>query len=147
MTAAERPDPITDLSQVPAEDLATWLTGCLDQTARIAKGEVDNDEDSGWHTVGCGWNIGEFSLTCTCWGPEKTLARVEAERALLREHRPRGPRADDGCARCFHSADWTGGDDYRDYPCETVRWLAYAHRFDAAGWRVEWAPDGVQIPQ
>lgn len=30
------------------------------------------------------------------------------------------------------------------WPCPTLRWLAYGHRYDADGFDTAWAPEGVE---
>lgn len=68
--------------------------------------------------------------------PQAVIARVEAERMIVWEHREErepwtaaGPIGHPICSHC--AGQW---------PCVTVRALAYGHRFDAPGWREEWAP-------
>lgn len=74
------------------------------------------------------------------------LARVEAERAVVALHRPRGVQGGPPyrwtCVVCDHApVDWEA---YGDYPCCTLRWLAWGHQFDAPGWQTAWAPEGVE---
>jgi hypothetical protein len=72
-------------------------------------------------------------------------ARVLAERAIIDLHEPwdltghgNDPAYGYACMICS-DADAPG-----DWPCDTLRWLAYGHRFDAPGWRQEWTPDAAR---
>jgi hypothetical protein len=98
--------------------------------------------------------------------PRAILARVEAERAIVAEHGPtRGYRdvfgldgelqfepSDDPadltypdaarlCRACGPGDNWQAAQEpYGELPCDTLRWLAYGHRFDIIGYDPTWAP-------
>lgn len=70
------------------------------------------------------------------------LARVEAERAILRFH--------SGAHEC---SSWNYGEiDNCCYinefeTCSTVRLLAYGYRYTADGYNPTWTPEGVQVTE
>ena len=144
----------------------TWLTGVLDVVERIAHASSDGP----WRWIdphelqGPGgrevlWVNGagpepalvsdEIDRThIALHAPHSALARVEAERAVIALHRPDGHGAVVACEVCDQWL-WEGGHTsppgaMNPWPCPTLRWLAYGHRFDAPGWLPEWAPNEVQ---
>lgn len=71
--------------------------------------------------------------------PRAVLARVEASRAILEVHKPwNDGRTATFCSEFEH--------DEQEWPCPTVLWLAYGHRFDIPGYAPSWAPKGVNEP-
>lgn len=83
--------------------------------------------------------------------PRSVLARVEAERALVVAHSQTGPGSLDGppwgrgpvCLACAETIE-DGGDRAGEFPCRTLRLLAYGHRHDHPGYDPAWAPEGVE---
>lgn len=64
-------------------------------------------------------------------------ARVAAERMIVELHKPwNGGGRVTFCSEFEH--------DEQEFPCPTLCWLAYGHRFDAPGYRAEWAPGGAR---
>lgn len=62
------------------------------------------------------------------------LLRVHVANTTYYVDKPYYEGCDDGDVPGFHG----------QWPCPTLRWLAYGHRFNAPGWLPEWAPDGVE---
>ena len=134
--------------------LMVWLAATLDDVAReirvlIAALELKADdyapEDDGLNPADLpgGWDWwGDFGLRVDQFiRPSDWLAGVEADRAILAEHRRCGPvdysfsgsRRLPWCGRCSDAED---GPMY--WPCRTVLLVAsrYRHR---PGWREEWS--------
>lgn len=140
------------------DELGTWLRGVLDAEAAIAVAASRGDETT-WVQSGYpahledgvdvvvyeeGRPSEEQFAHIALHDPRSVLARVEAERQLLDVH-DLWPNDPGECATCHDGTPATMGDlsEPEPYPCETLRLLAYGHRYDADGWRDEWAPDGV----
>lgn len=129
-------------------DVVAWLGRVLrDEEREIRAEKHDNDPDTG----GCGWiptcdSAEDEADLCSCglvYRRAWALARVEAERAILAEHEPRGPsmfRPSAECSRCVklmsgYQEDWTP----QPYPCRTVLLVAsgWSHM---PGYDENWKP-------
>jgi uncharacterized protein (DUF2249 family) len=136
--------------------IVRWLTGVLDNTERVAIHARDHEPHSEGEwveqsdrviDVGNGWDItadlghGTWAKHIADHDPRAVLARVEAERVILALHE--GERYGT-CATCTETGSMLAAGDSGSaaWPCDTVKLLAYGHRFDAPGWRAEWAPEG-----
>ena len=121
-------------------------------------------ETDTWHGT---WPMGDSSLTrlLEANDPRDTIARCEAELAILDEHGPlpdcsaemiakyraagfpeaqiAAMEAMVSCARCHVPVDDAREDEEQcrpvEYPCKTVRLLGYGYRF-RPGYREEWKP-------
>lgn len=142
------------------DELVAWLTGVLDDLERVARDAAEVTDPSGeWR--GGPTKIAYFdrdddnysTLTTSqaahgravahiaVHDPRSVLARVETERAIVAE-----------LGRMLMCASPSLGNDWsfiqqvehdRELAEQFVRLLAHGHRFDAPGWRDEWAPEGV----
>lgn len=106
---------VVETGAVPPAGPGEWLRGVLDEDSRMARFVTEDLETYMWRGDRLGW-VAESA---------RTLARVEAERAILALH--------DGPHDCPGAADG----------CAIARWLAFGHRYDAEGWRPEWTPEGA----
>lgn len=87
-------------------------------------------EDDPWYGT---QPMGDSSLTrlMEANDPRDTIARCDAELAILDEHGPCGSRGQ-WCVQC-------GDTGQVDFPCDTVLHLASAYRY-RPGYREEWKP-------
>lgn len=126
------------------DDLVRWLTACLDEDERIARGagglawfrpEDPGDpaaiRDSEQDRIVCaeGWPSEGQTVHIAEWDPARVLRETEAKRGILEEHQPSelAVYAPHGCPLC-HA-----------WPCPTVRLMASVYR-DREGYQEEWAP-------
>lgn len=121
------------LEDIP-NDMLGWLRMVLGERQRLARRALSQP----WHTAtDAPWENAlvmaekapESLLTpfLALHNPQAEIHRIRAEWEILAMH------GNDGKGYC-NSCGPT------PQPCETVRWLVYAHRFDAPGWRMDWAP-------
>lgn len=102
-----------------------------------------------------GWVVREDAVEV--WSEDvarSVLARVEADKRVIELHQPDAPGRfevafglDRGrsCTRCeVPLPPGTAGAEPETWPCLTLRWLAYGHRYDADGFDPAWAPEGVE---
>lgn len=68
----------------------------------------------------------------------RVLADCEAKRRIAEEHALSSDGIYTGCSLCDHNCE-TGGDLYRDGPCNTLRFLAAVYA-DHPDYRDEWRP-------
>lgn len=117
-----------------------WLRSCITARLDLAK-SASGDGGSTWHTDSegcCVRNEGGDYITQKgdIWGdflarhiaandPQDTIARCEAELAILDEHH-QGPNGSVWCCVCDPAADMNDSD--RWYPCNTARSVAGAYR-------------------
>lgn len=149
------------------DDLITWLRATIESDLAAARAiagrawRVD-DESCGWFFVSQGEGD-PLAKSCGCCSvgtltreqaehimlqqPRDTIARCEAELAILDLHKPKAgfeyisrmkeePR--DVCEICCFESDW-GAAYGREYPCDTIRLLAHGYRH-RPGWQEGWAP-------
>ncbi|MEW2351458.1 DUF6221 family protein [Streptomyces sp. NPDC006684] len=125
-------------------DLLAFLRERLDEDAAVARaaspGPWRPGVRSGLTAVeGDGWTVCNAdnldAAHITRHDPVRTLAEVEAKRALLElHHEVEDPQEmQDFCATC----DVTG--KYPEYPCQTLRLLALPYA-DHPDYREEWRP-------
>jgi hypothetical protein len=127
-------------------DPITWLHAIWDEAEKAAKRvlalELDGYEWAyRWVRVGC--NPGRVirpTFEPGAPAPRHVLARIEAGRRILDEHPPiLAPHGLAGaCERCVDT-EQGGPDPAAQYPCRTVRLLAYAERHHP-GYNYEWWP-------
>ena len=85
-----------------------------------------------------GWTLGEASRELfSVADAERQRDDLTAKRATLAEHAPSHHHRHGSNPLAW----WCSVDD-EDYPCLTVRWLAWPYR-GHPDWRPEWAPEGA----
>lgn len=107
-----------------AHEMVAWLRGVLDETERECQNQ-DNVART-MHST----ELAEMAIRAV-------QARIDAERAIVELHKPWN-----GGGRVTYCSEFEH--DEQEFPCPTLCWLAYGHRFDAPGYRAEWAPEGVR---
>lgn len=143
-----------------SDELVPWLRQCIRERLYLATHAMELGNAAEWSEMTSGvlvtaradnpqedphdrWDgvhaIGDSSLTrlMVANDPRDTIARCEAELAVLDEHRPFDPDSDwlrDFCATC-------GELDHRKirFPCRTVRLIGYGYRY-RPGYREVWKP-------
>ena len=92
--------------------------------------------------------IGDSSLTrlMAANDPRDTIARCEAELAVLDLHTPVAVGSWDECGECGPNNQGSeliavpgDGDDFFHFPCKTARLISYGYRY-RPGYRQEWRP-------
>jgi hypothetical protein len=64
------------------DDLIVFLRARLDEDARRG-----NERDECWHTLHCGWQLGEEIIDeCSCGVPARTLAEVDAKQRVIEQY-------------------------------------------------------------
>ena len=135
------------------DDFTTWLRQRIKARMALAQGTIELGNNAEWQELSSGvlvtgdgtdtdhwdgtWAMGDSTLTrlMEANDPRDTIARCEAELAILDEHKPdRGIDPDEMC--CTTCGDYP----QVEYPCQTVRLLGagYRHR---RGYLPEWAPE------
>ena len=74
--------------------------------------------------------------------PRDTIARCEADLAILDEHEIHDSGFGQSCTVCFEEGR-DGADVPVEAPCRTVRLLAYGRRY-RPGWNPDWTPEGMR---
>jgi hypothetical protein len=143
--------------------LITWLRRCIGYRKFLAENAVrlgasavwreqssgvlvtgEPTEDDHWHGT---WAMGDSTLTrlMDANDPQDTIARCEAELAVLDEHPPIPlSETHDGCKTCVTWLDDEGQHEFgiavsELWPCRTVRLLAGGYRHQP-GYQDEWKP-------
>jgi hypothetical protein len=144
------------------DDFTAWLRQRIQARLALARGTIElgnaevwtepssgvlvtgDDDENHWHGT---WAMGDSTLTrlMAANDPRDTIARCEAELAILDEHAPDylskyGSPGPPLCRRCITAREgyeelWEGD----PYPCRTVRLLGSAYKHQP-GYREEWAP-------
>lgn len=134
-----------------SEDMLTWLRSQIvtekEAAEAATKGEWDSDDGGSIH-VGHPTNVIVDWIPSTRdldhvlrQQPRDTIARCEADLAILDEHEIHDSGFTRSCTVCFEKGK--DGDDVPvEAPCRTVRLLAYGRR-RREGWNPEWAPEGM----
>lgn len=108
-------------------DLVTFLRDRIDEDEAAAESVHANDCDV--HPNGWTGDVGP----CDCGYPARVLADVAAKRAIVDMHWQWADDDGSPLALCDACSD--------EWPCRTLRHLAYAyHVAGAEGWREEWRP-------
>jgi hypothetical protein len=88
-----------------------------------AKSEWGRPYDESWHTLHCGWQLGEeIHDECECGVPAAVLRRCAADRRQVERHKPISHH--DGFTYC---ATCGSGEPYEyptDWPCDTLKDIA-----------------------
>ena len=142
------------------DDLAAWLRQRIRERRYLAEHAVElgsfaewEERSSGVLVTGDGtdsdpwrgtWVTGDSSVTrlMEANDPRDTIARCEAELAILDEHSSlRVPYGDarGSAATSYECATCGFGGPSGSYPCRTVRLVGYGYRF-WGGYRAEWKP-------
>ena len=139
------------------DDLVTWLRRAIGARRSLALGAIELGSDEKWTEISSGvlqtiaedkpgidpmdglHPLGDSTLTrlMEANDPQDTIARCEAELAILDEHGPFDPAPEWLSAFCRRCGEI---DDHRvAWPCRTIRLLGsgYKHR---PGYREEWKP-------
>lgn len=148
-----------DVAFVDPQGFLLWLRDALNTLAVIADDPdewvVDDDHESIVIPGGDDdWSEARSILRAehiARHDPRSVLARVEAERAIVElhwsfplsrqvlgtqfaEHKRENDPDSHGCGHCT-----TDDGPLVSWPCPTLRWLAYGHRFDIDGYDQRWA--------
>lgn len=144
-----------------AGDLAAWLREQVQARLELARkaalcGEVkdgrwfaDDDlddevcDDSGWRILAA-VSGSHVALHVEANDPRDTIARCEAELAILEQHQPAEDMGWLECRECGPNNDSSGvyarpGGGEEFYPCMTIRLLGTGYRH-ADGYREKWGP-------
>lgn len=147
------------------DDFTAWLQQRIQARLALARGTIELGNADVWHELSSGvlvtgdgtetdpwdgtWAMGDSTLTrlMEASDPRDTIARCEAELAILEEHASDGDGRWPQCVRCAdtHPARCKcgrpAGEHWRgaySYPCVTVRLLGSAYKHQP-GYREEWA--------
>ena len=126
------------------DDFTAWLRQRIQARLALARGTIEPGNN--WHST---WAMGDSAITrlMEANDPRDTIARCEAELAILEEHASEGDGRWPECVRCAdtHPARCEcgrlAGEHWRgaySYPCATVRLLGSAYKHQP-GYREEWA--------
>lgn len=89
----------------------------------------------------------EVLITANTQELPAVAARVLAERAIIDLHKPEPLETIQACSVCdqwLWARGMTAPPGTPDaWPCDTLRWLAYGHRYDAPGWQHVWTPEDL----
>ena len=151
------------------DDFTAWLRQRIQARLALARGTIELGNADVWHELSSGvlvtgdddenhwhgtWAMGDSTLTrlMEANDPRDTIARCEAELAILEEHASDGDGRWPQCVRCAdtHPARCEcgrlAGEHWRgaySYPCTTVRLLGSAYKHQP-GYREEWAATSPQ---
>ena len=150
------------------DDFTAWLRQRIQARLALAQGTIELGNNAVWIEQSSGvlvtgdgtetdawdgtWPMGDSTLTrlMEANDPRDTIARCEAELAILDEHVSDEHERWPECIRCayIHPAKCEcgklDGEHWRapcPYPCNTVRLLGSAYKHQP-GYREEWAPAG-----
>lgn len=121
-----------------------WETGCTCKGECPGYPRCEEVTGDGIHIYAEGGHDADQATLIAANDPQDTIARCEAELAILDEHRPTdylcyGDRL---CRRCQWGDDEPERDELHHgvvYPCRTVRLLGSGYRA-RPGYREEWKP-------
>jgi len=135
------------MTEMPAEDLAAWLTRIWDEEERLAR-EVADRYPAPWvgafkQVTSEGGSIEEVASTeASCishhierYDPASVLARIAADRKILALH----GSIDNIYGRLECTSCGIAGEFPVRWPCPTLRLLASPYA-DSPGYREEWKP-------
>lgn len=145
-------------------DMIAWLRGVLDNRRLRAEGAVrdryrDGRMDSPWQVRPIDDDTARATLVAdgieyaggdsdvieylAARDPRSELARIEAELAVIDEIARIEQQEDEGNARDVITRAMEEDGRLLEGLDFAAQWIAYGHRFDAAGYDPSWAPEGM----